>query len=255
MSDAPRTARRPRAAADESRGPAKRGRSARKKSKRYRKFIDQAPKAPQELPAAVSTLKKIGGGLKFDPTVNIVMVLGIDPKQADQAIRGAIALPKGIGKSRRVICFAEGDDAEKAKAAGAVEVGGDDLIDKVQNGWLDFDVAIAHPRLMGKVGKLGRVLGPTGKMPSPKSGTVTPDVVTAVKEFAAGKVEFRNDSTGNLHGVVGKLSFPETDLVENIEHFIGHIKRMKPQTSKGAFVKKICISATMSPGVEVVVGA
>ena len=241
------------AEAAQAEGPRKkeRGRSARKPSKRFRKLLEMQPQKPLPVREAVSVLRKMGGGLKFNQTVNIVMFLGIDSKQADQAIRGAVSLPKGIGKPRKVICFAEGEDAEKAKAAGAMEVGADDLIAKINGGWQDFDVAIAHPRLMGKVGKLGRVLGPSGKMPSPKNGTVSPDVATAVKEFAAGKVEYRNDAAGNVHAIVGKMNFPEGDLVENVEAFIDHIRRAKPATSKGQFIRKVCISGTMTPSVEI----
>ena len=179
------------------------------------------------------------------------MHLGIDPRQADQAIRGAISLPHGIGKSLRVIAFCEGEDAEKAKEAGAMEVGGEELVKKIQGGWLDFDVAVAHPRMMGQVGKLGRVLGPQGKMPSPKSGTVTPDIGAAVKDYAAGKVEFRNDSGGNVHALVGKVSFDEEKLVDNINTFLDHIKRMRPATIRGTYIKKVCLCATMSPAVQV----
>lgn len=166
-------------------------------------------------------------------------------------IRGAISLPHGIGQARRVIAFCDDSEVAAAKAAGAVEAGCDDLIQKVQDGWSEFDVAIASPKVMGKVGKLGRVLGPQGKMPSPKNGTVTPNVVEAVGEFAAGKVEFRNDAGGNVHAVVGKLSFEEGKLVENIDAFLSHIKRLKPSTAKGTYIKKVCISATMSPGIVV----
>lgn len=232
----------------------KRGHPPRKPSKRFRKAVELQPKEPMPVREAVTALKRMGTGTKFDQTVNIVMWLGIDPKQADQAIRGAVSLPRGIGKTRRVICFVDGDEADTAKSAGAIEAGGDELIKRVSDGWMDFDVAIAHPRMMGKVGKLGRVLGPSGKMPTPKNGTVTPNIDTAVKEFAAGKVEFRNDTGGNVHGIVGKMSFAEGDLTENIEAFMDHIRRMKPQTSKGAFIKKVCISGTMTPSVELKVG-
>ncbi|MEE9365246.1 MAG: 50S ribosomal protein L1, partial [Dehalococcoidales bacterium] len=186
---------------------------------------------------------------KFDQTVECVMHLGIDPKQADQMIRGALSLPNGIGKARKVIAFCEDAEIDAAKAAGAMEAGNDELVQKIQDGWMDFDVAIAAPKVMGKVGKLGRLLGPQGKMPSPKNGTVTPNVAEAVKEFAAGKVEFRNDAGGNIHAVVGKLSFDEDKLAENIEAFLTHIKRLKPAAAKGTFIKNVCISATMSPAI------
>jgi len=186
---------------------------------------------------------------KFDQTIECVMHLGIDPKQADQLVRGSLSLPNGIGKQKKVIAFCEDSDAEAARKAGALEAGCDELVKKVSDGWMDFDVAIASPKVMGKVGKLGRVLGPQGKMPSPKNGTVTADVATAVGEFAAGKVEFRNDSGGNVHVVVGKQSFDAEKLEENIMAFVAHIKKVKPSTAKGTYIKKMCISATMSPGV------
>jgi large subunit ribosomal protein L1 len=179
------------------------------------------------------------------------MHLGIDPKQADQMIRGSISLPHGIGKQKKVIAFCEDADIEAAKNAGAIEAGCDELIKKISDGWMDFDVAIASPKVMGKVGKLGRVLGPQGKMPSPKNGTVTGDVTTAVAEFAAGKVEFRNDAGGNVHTVIGKQSFETEKLIGNIEAFVSHIKKIKPAVAKGTYIKKISISATMSPGVTV----
>jgi len=220
------------------------------RSKRYKKDAAEAPKEQLPLAQAVGKIKN-WASTKFNQTVECVVHLGIDPRQADQAIRGSISLPHGIGKTLRVIAFCEGEDQEKAKQAGAVEVGGDELVKKVQDGWLDFDVAIAHPRLMSKVGKLGRVLGPQGKMPSPKSGTVTPQVDQAVKEYAAGKVEFRNDNGGNVHIPVGKLNFDVQKLEENITAFLDQIKRMRPTSAKGTFIKKICVSATMSPAVEV----
>ncbi|HNQ22787.1 MAG TPA: 50S ribosomal protein L1 [Phycisphaerae bacterium] len=189
-----------------------------------------------------------------DQTVELVMHLGIDARQADQMIRGAISLPKGIGKSRRVVAFCDEATAEAARQAGACEAGADELIERVQGGWLDFDVAIAHPALMGKVGKLGRILGPQGKMPAPKAGTVTPDVVTAVREFSAGRLEFRNDDGGNVHFPVGKASFSAEDLKQNIEAAITHVTRMKPAAAKGQFVKKVCLAATHTPPVHVTVG-
>ncbi len=216
---------------------------------------------PLAVPDAVRTLKEVGEVKSakkyknakprkgFDQTVELVLHLGIDPKQADQMVRGSVSLPKGIGKSKRVIAFCSDDLVEQAKAAGAVEAGADDLVKKIADGWLDFDVAVAHPSLMGKVGKLGRTLGPQGKMPSPKSGTVTPNIVQAVTEYAAGKVEYRNDAGGNVHAAVGKLSFSEDDLRDNIEAFIDHIRRSKPQTAKGQYLKRACISATMSPSI------
>jgi large subunit ribosomal protein L1 len=220
------------------------------KSKRFKKEMEKATKDALALPAAVTKVKTFAS-TKFDQTVECVMHLGIDPKQADQMIRGALSLPNGIGKSKKVIAFCDDTEAEAAKAAGATEAGCDELVEKVSGGWMDFDVAIASPKVMGKVGKLGRVLGPQGKMPSPKNGTVTMEVVKAVGEFAAGKVEFRNDAGGNIHAVVGKLSFDAKKLTENIDTFIEHIKHMRPDSIKGAYIKNVVISATMSPGVIV----
>lgn len=227
-----------------------RGRSMRGLSKRHKANLAQVDiKKNYPLDDAIKLLKTVTKGTKFDQTINIVLHLGIDPKNADQMIRGSVSLPSGIGKTKKVIAFVDGADADAAKAAGAIEVGVDELINKVNGGWMDFDVAIAHPRTMGKVGKLGRVLGPQGKMPSPKNGTVTGDIAAAVKEFAAGKIEFRNDAGGNVHAIVGKASFAEADLKANIDAFINHIRRLKPPTSKGAFFKKVSVNGTMSPGI------
>jgi large subunit ribosomal protein L1 len=180
-----------------------------------------------------------------------VLQLGIDPKQADQLVRGSLSLPHGVGKQKKVIAFCPDTEIEAAKGAGAIEAGTDDLVKKITDGWMDFDVAVASPKVMGKVGKLGRVLGPQGKMPSPKNGTITDDVATAVAEFTAGKIEYRNDSGGNVHVVVGKQSFDKKKLVENIEAFVSHIKKVKPNAAKGTYIKQACLSATMSPGVAV----
>lgn len=220
------------------------------RSKRYMKAAENVTKEALPLADAIKHLRTFKA-TKFDQSVEIVMHLGIDPRQAEQLIRGAISLPNGIGKVKRVIAFCDDSEAEAAKAAGAVEAGNDDLVEKVNGGWVDFDVAIASPKVMGKVGKLGRVLGPQGKMPSPKNGTVTADVATAVAEFTAGKVEFRNDAGGNVHALVGKLSFSDENLAGNINAFMRNIEKMKPATSKGTFVKKVCLSATMSPSVMV----
>jgi large subunit ribosomal protein L1 len=226
----------------------------RKFSKRYTKMLEVLKDVtqPMSLPEAVKVLKQFNT-CKFDQTVDCVLNLGIDPKQADQLVRGSISLPKGIGKSRTVIAFCEGELAQKAKEAGAVEAGADDLVKKVNDGWTDFDVAIATPAMMRAVGRLGRVLGPQGKMPSPKAGTVTDDVVSAVKDYSAGKQEFRNDAGGNVSLVVGKISFSEEDLHANIESFINQIKRLKPSASRGVYIKRCVISGTMSPGLEITV--
>ncbi|MFC1762044.1 50S ribosomal protein L1 [Planctomycetota bacterium] len=220
------------------------------KSKRYVKEAESLEKGPLNLKTAVEQIKGFNSA-KFDQTVECCLWLGIDPKQADQQVRGAISLPHGTGKARRVVAFCDDADAEAAKNAGAIEAGCDELVQKVTDGWLDFDVAIASPKVMGKVGKLGRVLGPQGKMPSPKNGTVTMDVVTAVAEFSAGKIEYRNDAGGNIHVAVGKQSFDQKKLVENIEAFVDHIKKIRPTAAKGTYIKKMSISATMSPGVAV----
>ena len=188
---------------------------------------------------------------KFDQSVEIHMRLGIDAKQADQIVRGSIVLPHGIGKSQRVVVFAKGELAKAAEEAGAEVVGQEDLAKKIKDGWLDFDVCVATPDMMGMVGPLGRALGPRGLMPSPKAGTVTPDPANAVKEYKAGKVEFRNDGGGNVHAVVGKLSFEPQQLTENIQAFIDRINSMKPMAVKGTYVKGIVIAATMSPSVRV----
>lgn len=237
-------------AADNTGGRKKRGRPMRGKSKRQTAMASKVDiNKAYPIDEGVKLLKAVTGGTKFDQTINIVLFLGIDPKNADQMIRGSVSLPRGIGKTKKVIAFVDGAEADEAKAAGAIEVGVDDLVKKVNDGWSDFDVAIAHPRTMGKVGRLGRVLGPLGKMPSPKNGTVTAEIGQAVKDFAAGKIEFRNDAGGNVHAIVGKASFSEADLKENIHSFIEHIRKMKPATSKGHYIKKVSVNGTMSPGV------
>lgn len=218
-------------------------------SKRYKKEAATVSSGDLSVMAGVEKIKSFTS-TKFDQTVDLVLHLGIDPKQADQLVRGAISLPHGTGKKRIVIAFCEDGDADEAKKAGAIEAGCDDLVKKVSDGWLEFDVAIASPRVMGKVGKLGRVLGPQGKMPSPKNGTVTQDVTKAVGEFTAGKVEFRNDAGGNVHVLVGKQSFESSQLVENINAFVDHIQKSKPSGAKGTYVKKVSLSATMSPSVR-----
>lgn len=219
-------------------------------AKRTKANLAMKPAGQLEPLAACEAVKKYKAP-KFDQTVNVVLNLGIDPKQADQAIRGSVSLPKGIGKTKRVVAFCREDVVGPAKAAGAVEAGGEDLVAKIEGGWMDFDVAIASPDMMRVVSKLGKVLGPKGLMPSPKAGTVTPNVADAVKEYSAGKVEYRNDAGGNVHAVIGKMSFSPGDLAANLEHFVGHIERSRPNTAKGVFIKKVVISGTMTPGVEV----
>lgn len=220
-----------------------------KRSKRYlesRKVVDSEKK--YGIHEAVKLLKLLKPA-KFNESVEVAMKLGIDPKQSDQLIRGSISLPKGIGKSLKVIVFATGEKAALAKKAGADEVGAEDLVKKVEGGWVDFDVAISTSDMMRLVGKLGRVLGPQGKMPSPKSGTVTDDIETAVKEFKAGKIEYRTDAGGNVQALVGKLSFSDADLEDNINTFVKHIMNSRPSSAKGEFVEKVSVSSTMSPGI------
>ena len=220
-----------------------------KRSKRYlesRKTVDVVKK--YELKEAVKLLKSFKCA-KFDESVEVAIKLGIDPKQSDQLVRGSISLPKGIGKSLKVIVFASGEKADIARKAGADEVGAEELVKKVEGGWADFDVAIAASDMMRLVGKLGRVLGPQGKMPSPKSGTVTDDIEKAVKEFKAGKIEYRTDAGGNVHVLVGKVSFSETDLEDNINTFVRHIINSRPASAKGIFLEKASVSSTMSPGI------
>jgi large subunit ribosomal protein L1 len=219
-------------------------------SKRHRANLGVRPAQPLPAAEAVAALKKFKGP-KFDQTVNVCMHLGIDPKQADQAMRGSISLPKGIGKKMRVIAFCQSDVAPRALAAGAVKAGGEDLVAEIEKGWMDFDVAVASPDMMRVISKLGRVLGPKGLMPSPKAGTVTPQIVDAVKEFSAGKVEYRADTGGNIHAVIGKMSFSEADLTENLEFFVKAIEKAKPPTAKGIYIRKITVSGAMTPGVEV----
>jgi large subunit ribosomal protein L1 len=222
-----------------------------KHSKRYRNLATKVDsKALLPLDQAVQVLKTFNT-TKFDQTVEIAIRLGIDAKQADQLVRGSLVLPHGIGKTQRVVVFAKGDLAETARAAGADEVGQEDLAKRIKEGWTDFDACIATPDMMGVVGPLGKVLGPRGLMPSPRAGTVTQDVARVVQEYKAGKVEFRNDSAGIIHAMVGKLSFDPQKLQENIQAFIDHILSLKPSAVKGAYVRGMAISATMSPGVRV----
>jgi len=223
-----------------------------KKSKRYRADLEKQPKDSLPLGEAVAVLKKFNKA-KFDQTVEVHMRLGVDPNQADQIVRGSIVLPHGIGKKQRIIVFAKGDQAVAAQQAGADEVGGEELAKKIKDGWTEFDVCIAAPDMMGLVGPLGRVLGPRGLMPSPRAGTVTPDVGKVVLEYKAGKVEFRNDKGGNVHAMVGKMSFDADKLGENIQAFVNYVTNVKPQAVRGTYVKGIAICATMTPSVRVVV--
>jgi large subunit ribosomal protein L1 len=221
------------------------------RSKRYReneKLLGEKRQMP--LAEAVSTLKKTKAP-KFDETVDIAVRLGIDIKKSDQVVRGAISLPHGVGKTMRVICFAKGDKVEVAKAAGAIEVGGEELAKRINEGFTEFDVVVAAPDMMGIVGRLGKVLGPQGKMPSPKNGTVTPDVGNAVKEFRAGKVQLRADAAGIVHAPVAKRSFADQKIVENVEAILNFIRSQKPAASKGVYIQSVALSTTMGPGVFV----
>jgi large subunit ribosomal protein L1 len=222
-----------------------------KASKRFRTLqAKNSGVEPVTLAQAVEQLKQCDN-TKFDQTVEIHLRLGIDAKQADQLVRGSVVLPHGIGRPQRVIVFAKGDMASAAEAAGADEVGQEELAKKISDGWLDFDVCIAAPDMMGLVGPLGRVLGPRGMMPSPRAGTVTPDVAKVVGEYKAGKVEFRNDDGGNVHAIVGKLSFEPNQLQDNIQTFIDFIYALKPQVIKGTYVRGIAVCATMSPSIRI----
>jgi len=225
-----------------------------KQSKRFRALLKVAPPTKDviSLDKAVERLRQFGN-TKFDQAIEIHMRLGVDPKQADQIVRGSVVLPHGIGKTQRVAVFAKGELAAAATAAGADFVGQEDLAQKIKDGWTDFDVCIAAPDMMGLVGPLGRVLGPRGLMPSPRAGTVTPDVSRVVKEYKAGKVEFRNDNGGIVHAIVGKASFEAPKLKENIEAFVQYVLGLKPNTVKGTYVKSVALCATMSPAVRIAV--
>jgi large subunit ribosomal protein L1 len=223
------------------------------RSKRYKEDVQKRPEKPLPVDQAVDIVKSFKA-IKFDQSVELIVNLGIDPKQADQMIRGSLSLPHGVGKTKRVVCFCPDHLIEPAKQAGAIKAGGQALVQEIEkDNFTDFDVAISTPDMMRFVGRLGKVLGPKGLMPSPKAGTVTPDIGNAVREYAAGKVEFRNDAGGNVHSVVGKVSFDKQKLVDNINAMINQIRKMKPQTSKGAYFKKVVIKATMTPAVQLAV--
>lgn len=224
--------------------------AGRNKRSRANAAIAEKYRGPQSLDDAIKAIKSFKGP-KFDQTIEVCVHLGIDPRQADQQLRGSISMPKGVGKTARVICFCNEEKAADAKAAGAIEAGAEELVAKIEGGWMDFDVAVASPDMMRIVSKLGRTLGPKGLMPSPKAGTVTPDVVTAVTEYSAGKLEYRNDDGGNLHCVVGKMSFSEDDLRSNLQFFLDLIEKIRPAAAKGQYVKKCVISGTMTPGIQI----
>jgi large subunit ribosomal protein L1 len=222
-----------------------------KRSKAYRKAAELVEEGKIYSPLEAANLAKQVSPTKFDGTVEVALRLGVDPRKADQMVRGTVSLPHGTGKTARVIVFATGDKAEEARAAGADEVGSDDLIQKITDGFLDFDAAIATPDQMAKVGRIARVLGPRGLMPNPKTGTVTPDVGKAVTDIKGGKISFRVDKQANLHLVIGKASFDADKLVENYAAALDEILRAKPSSSKGKYLKKVTFTTTMGPGIPV----
>jgi large subunit ribosomal protein L1 len=222
-----------------------------KHGKRYRKAIDQIGerKVAPDVASAVSMVKQLATA-KFDETIEVSAKLGVDPRHADQQVRGTVVLPHGTGRTVRVLVIAKGDKAKEAESAGADMVGAEDMVAKIQEGWLDFDKVVATPDMMGQVGRLGKVLGPRGLMPNPKSGTVTFDVAKAVNDLKAGRIEFRVDKGSNVHAPVGKKSFDEAKLRENLETFIRELVRAKPAAAKGIYLKSLTVSSTMSPGVK-----
>jgi large subunit ribosomal protein L1 len=220
-------------------------------SKSYRKAVELLEPDRMYSPLEAAGLAKQASPTKFDGTVEVAMRLGVDPRKADQMVRGTVSLPHGTGKTVRVIVFATGDKAEEARAAGADKVGSDDLIQEITDGFLDFDAAIATPDQMAKVGRIARVLGPRGLMPNPKTGTVTPDVAKAVSDIKGGKISFRVDKQSNLHLIIGKASFTEQQLVENYGAALDEVLRSKPSAAKGRYVRKVTFSTTMGPGIPV----
>jgi len=222
-----------------------------KHSKNYRAAAEQIDKSKLYTPLEAVRLAKSGAKTKYDSTVEVAFRLGVDPRKADQMVRGTVNLPNGTGKTARVLVFANGDKAAAAEAAGADFVGSDELLDKVAGGWTDFDAVVATPDLMGKVGRLGKVLGPRGLMPNPKTGTVTMDVAKAVSDIKGGKIEFRVDKHANLHFIIGKVSFDEKALIENYGAALDEILRLKPAASKGRYISKATMSTTIGPGIPV----
>ena len=222
-----------------------------KRSKKYNEAAAKVIKDHLYTPLEAVTLAKETSTVKYNASVEVALVLGVDPKKADQAIRSTVNLPHGTGKTARVLVFANGEKADAARAAGADIVGGDELIEEVSKGRLDYDAVVSTPDLMGKVGRLGKVLGPRGLMPNPKTGTVTTDVAKAVEDIKGGKIEFRVDKNANLHFIIGKTSFTETQLVENYAAAIEEVLRAKPSSAKGRFIKKATLSTTMGPGIQV----
>ena len=222
-----------------------------KRSKAYRAAAEKIAADRLYPPLEAVKLAKQTSTTKYDATVEVAFRLGVDPRKADQMVRGTVNLPHGTGKTARVLVFATGDRAAQAQAAGADHVGSDDLIERIQGGWLDFDAVVATPDLMGKVGRLGKVLGPRGLMPNPKTGTVTMDVAKAVDEIKGGKIEFRTDKHANLHFIIGKTSFEESALLQNYAAALEEVLRLKPSAAKGRYLQKGTISTTMGPGIPV----
>ncbi|MEU4339521.1 50S ribosomal protein L1 [Micromonospora lupini] len=221
------------------------------RSKSYRKAADVIDRSKLYTPSEAVKLAKETTNVKFDATVEVAMRLGVDPRKADQMVRGTVNLPHGTGKTARVIVFASGAKAEEAAAAGADEVGTDELVARIQGGWLDFDAAIATPDQMAKIGRIARILGPRGLMPNPKTGTVTMDVTKAVQDIKGGKITFRVDKHSNLHLIIGKASFTETQLVDNYAAVLDEVLRAKPSAAKGKYLRKVILTTTMGPGVPV----
>jgi len=222
-----------------------------KRSKAYRAAAEKIDRSMLYSPLEAVRLAKATSTTTYDATVEVAFRLGVDPRKADQMVRGTVNLPHGTGKTARVLVFATGDRAQQAEAAGADYVGSDDLLEKIQGGWLDFDSVVATPDLMGKVGRLGKVLGPRGLMPNPKTGTVTMDVAKAVEEIKGGKIEFRVDKHANLHFIIGKTSFSETALVQNYAAALDEVLRLKPSAAKGRYLKSGTVATTMGPGIPV----
>src|ERR671924_1819773 len=221
-----------------------------REGKNYRNARQQVKLRPYKLEEAVPLLKRIKYA-KFDETVELAMRLGVDPKHADQMVRGTVVLPHGLGKSKRVLAIAGADKQKEAQEAGADYVGGDEVVEKILGGWMDFDAVVATPDMMRGVGRLGKVLGPRGLMPNPKTGTVTPNVAQAIKEIKAGKVEFRVDKTGIIHAPLGKTSFPAQSLIDNAHALVESVVKAKPSAAKGKYLKSVTLSSTMGPGVSI----
>jgi large subunit ribosomal protein L1 len=222
----------------------------RSRGKKYKAARQQVPVKPHKIEEAVPLIQKVKFA-KFDETVELAVRLGVDPKHSDQMVRGTVVLPHGLGKSKRVLVIANAEKQREAKEAGADEIGGEELVEKINGGWMDFDAVVATPDMMRAVGKLGKVLGPRGLMPNPKTGTVTPDIAKAVQEIKAGKVEFRVDKAGVVHAPIGKMSFAAASLIANAHALMDNIVKAKPAAAKGRYLKSVTMSSTMGPGVKI----